>query len=221
MSQPNTGDPADTLARLKSTLPARWFADSTPILDGLLAGLASTWSWLYGQLAIVKNQTRLATATGDMLDTIASDFAGSRLLRRVVEPDATYRVRIRRELLRERGTRAALTAALTDLTGRPPAIFEPSRPADTGAWNGALGYGLAGGWGSLALPFQCFVTAFRAQGSGIAVTSGYNGTAGYGQGAIQYASLSMLTGQITDTDIRAAIAGVMPTATIAWTRISN
>ena len=80
---------------------------------------------------------------------------------------------------------------------------------------------MAGGWGSLALPFQCFVTAFRAQGSGIAVTSGYNGSAGYGQGAIQYASLSMLTGQITDSDIRAAIAGVIPTATIAWTRITS
>jgi hypothetical protein len=71
------------------------------------------------------------------------------------------------------------------------------------------------------LPFQCFVTAFRAQGSGIARVAGYGGPSGYGVGAIQYASLSMLTGQITDADIDAAIAGVMPTAAIAWTRISN
>jgi hypothetical protein len=100
-------------------------------------------------------------------------------------------------------------------------VFEPSRPADTGAWNGRLGYGLAGGWGSLMLPFQCFVTAYRAQGGGIASTAAYGGPAGYGQGAIQYASLAMLTGQITDSDIMAAAASIMPTATIAWTRISN
>jgi len=100
-------------------------------------------------------------------------------------------------------------------------VFEPSRPADTGAWSGPLGYGVAGGWGSLLLPFQCFVTAYRAQGSGIASTSGYGGPAGYSVGPIQYASLAMLTGQITDADITAAIAGVMPTAAIGWTRISN
>ncbi len=216
-----TGDPTDMLARLKSTLPQRWFADATPLLDGLLGGLAWSWSWLHGALGYVRQQTRLATATDSFLDAISLDLLGRRLPRRAAEPDPAFRRRIGLEILRERGTRAALIAVLADLTGRRPVVFEPACPADTGAWGGLLGYGLAGGWGNLALPFQCFVTAFRAQGSGIASTAGYGGPAGYGKGAIQYASLAMLTGQITDADIDAAIAGIMPTAAIAWTRISN
>ncbi len=216
-----TGDPADMLARLKSTLPRSWFADTTPVLDGVLTGLANAWSWLHGALTYTIAQTRIATATDSFLDQIAGDFFGTRLLRLPTEPDSAYRTRIRRELLRERGTRQALVQVLQDLTGRTPVVFEPSRPADTGAWGGALGYGSAGGWGSLMLPYQCFVTAYRAQGSGIAKVAGYGGPSGYGVGAIQYASLSMLTGSITDQQISAAIARVMPVSTIAWTRISN
>ena len=217
-----TGDLQDMLARLKATLPARWFPDSTPILDGLLTGLAQTWSSLYAKLAFVRLQTRLATATGGFLDAISRDFLGAMLSRRLSEPDAAYRVRISKELLRERNTRNAVVTVLTDLTGRVPIVFEPSRPADTGAYGTAAGYGAAGGWGSLALPFQCFVTAYRAQGSGIATVAGYGGpSGGYGGGAIEYASLAMIQGQITDADVEAAIARVMPVSSIAWTRISN
>lgn len=216
------GDTQDILSRLKSTLPPRWFQSSTPILDGLLTGLASAWTALYDLLSLTRRQTRLATATGSFLDAIAQDFLGRTLPRRTTEPDTSYRRRITLELVRERDTRSAVIAALTDLTGRVPIVFEPARPADTGAWNGPLGYGSAGGWGSLMLPFQCFVTAYRATGSGIASVAGYGiGAGGYGTGAIEYAVPAMLAGQITDADITNTILGVMPTATIAWTRIAN
>lgn len=215
------GDQADMAARLRATLPARWFPDTTPVLDGVLAGLAWVWAWLYNLLAQVRAQTRLASATDIQLDGISADYLGTMLPRRVTEPDSSFRERIYLERLRDRASRPALAKALTDLTGRAPIIFEPSRPADTGAWSGPLGYGTAGGWGSLMLPFQCFVTAFRAQGSGIANVAGYGGPAGYGVGALQYASLSMLTGEITDADILATIANVLPVATTAWTQISN
>lgn len=212
----------DMLSRLKSTLPSRWFQGTTPTLDGLLTGLASAWATLQDLLDFTRHQTRLSTASGSFLDAISQDLLGPVLPRRTGEADSSYRRRITRELVRDRNTRSAIIAALTDLTGRTPIVFEPARPADTGAWNGPLGYGRAGGWGSLMMPFQCFVTAYRATGSGIASVAGYGvGTGGYGTGTIEYAGLGMLTGQITDTDITNAITGVMPAATIAWTRIAN
>jgi hypothetical protein len=211
-----TGDPDDMLARLRSVLPQRWFPDETPVLDALLSGLAASWAFLHSQLSYAARQARLATATDAWLDVIASDFFARRLVRRPAEPDDAFRQRIRQELVRERGTRRALVSALSDLTGREPVIFEPARATDTGAWGVASAWGTAGGWGSLNLPFQCFVTAFRPHASGIATIAGY-GTAG----PLQYASLTMVQGQVTDADIMATVAGVLPVATIAWTRISD
>lgn len=208
--------------RLRSLLPARWFADAAPVLDGLAAGICAGWAHVHGMIAYAASQTRIATATDGWLDRIAADYFAPRVRRRAREEDTRFSIRIRRELLRERGTRTAVSAVLTDLTGRVPTIIEPARVADTGAWNGPSGYGAAGAWGSFALPFQCFVTAFRPQGAGIAEVSGWNAPAGgWGGGRIEYASLAMIAGQVTDADIHAAIADVLPAATIAWTRISN
>ena len=215
-------DPPDVVARLKAVLPLRWFGDQTPVLDGLLTGLADTWCWLASLLDYTRAQTRIASISDLFLDTAARDFFGSRVLRRAGQGDDAFRARVQREMRRERATRAALGAVLQDLTGRAPVIFEPARPADTGAWGMALGWGCAGGWGSLSLPFQCLVTARRAQGSGIATVAGWGIPAGgWGSGLLQYADLAMLQGQVTDDDIRAAIVDTMPAATIAWTRIAN
>lgn len=221
------GDRQDMLARLKATLPAGWFADSTPVLDSVLQGLAWSWSWAYGALDYVRGQTRLATTTDVWLDVAARDLFGSRVSRRG-QGDAAFRAQIRREVLRERATRAAVVSVLIDLTGRQPVVFEPARPSDTGAWGQAgglvagLAYGAAGGWGSLSLPYQAFITAYRPSGSGIANVAGWSASAGgYGVGAIEYGDLSMTQTLVTDADIYAAVASVMPVATVAWTRIAN
>ena len=212
----------DIAARLRALLPARWFADATPVLDGVLFGMAAGWAHLHGMIAYAARQTRIATASDGWLDRIAEDFFTHRVRRRAREDDATFSIRIRRELRRERGTRAAVSAAVTDLTGRAPRIFEPARPADTGGWARAAGYSRAGAWASLGYPFQCFVIAYRPQGTGIAQVSGWNQPAGgWNGGAIEYASLAMITGQVTDADIYAAIADAMPAAATAWTAISN
>lgn len=224
-----TGDKADFVQRLKGVLPSRWFPDSAPVLDGLLSGLASGWSWLYGLLDTVRQQARISTANGIFLDMIAADFLESRLVRRSAQTDADFRVVITRELVRERGTRAAVVSSVRDLTGCMPAIFEPARSSDTGGYGGCgitagtgLAYGMAGGYGSLALPFQCFVTAYRPPGAGISNVGGWrSGAGGYGRGAIEYASLSMIAGQVTDAEIFASIAAVLPANVVAWTRISN
>jgi hypothetical protein len=218
-----TGDQSDILARIRAVLPLRWFPDSTPVLDGVLSGLAWGWSWAYSLLIYVQTQTRIATATDVWLDVVARDFFGTSLQRRAGQGDDAFRLLIQSGLLQEHGTRQSVIDAVQGLTGRVPTIFEPMRTSDTGGYRlGGVGYGAAGGWGNLSLPFQCFVTAYRPAGSGIALVSGWGSpVGGYGIGAVEYASLALVQGQVTDGDIAAVIAGVLPVATIAWTRIQN
>lgn len=220
------GDQDDMLGRLKQALPLRWFPDDSPVLDLVLGGLAWSWSWSYQLLQTVKAQARISTAEGVWLDLISQDFFGTALQRRTGESDPAFCLRIKAELIRERGTRTAVICALLSLTGCQPTVFEPANPSDTGGYgdaNGAGGgfaYGEAGGWGSLALPFQVFVNAARPVNGGIASVSGWNcGNGGYGEGSVEYASLSMSQGPVQDTDIYSSIARVLPIGTIAWTRI--
>lgn len=223
------GDVEDMLRRLKAVLPTGWFPDTTPVLDNLLRGLGSGWSWTFGLLSYVRQQARVSTAEGIWLDVAANDYFGTRLRRRVAERDDLYRGRISRELVRERGTRSAVRSALMDLTGRAPAIFEPANTGDTGGYGsapdnrgGGIAYCRAGGWGSLSLPFQFFVTAFRPHGDGIADVAGWCiGPGGYCGGAIQYGDLSMIGNRVSDEDILEEICAVTPVATIAWSQIQG
>lgn len=213
--------PAGFVGRLKSVLPPRWFADATPVLDGLLSGLGCVWTTIHTQLLAARSQVRLATAEGGFLDLFAADFFGRRFRRLAGQGDGGFRLAVARELVRERATRAGLVGALTDLTGFAPVVFEPSRPADTRAWGLASGYGVAGGWGSLALPFQCLVAARRPPGAGIVQLPGWSSPASGWGVAGGWASLDMVAGQVTDADIRAAALRSMPAGSICWIRISS
>ena len=219
-------DLTDMLARLRGVLPARWHAEANETLDAVLLGLAESWGWVRGMVDEVRAQARIATATGRTLDLAAVDYFGPRIRRRTGQGDAAFRATILRELLRERATRPGLVAALRDLTGRAPVVFEPRRPADTGAWGAACAWngpgGRAGGWGSMMLPHQVFVTAFRPKGAGIAGINGWGAHGGgYGLGAAAWAGAAMLEGQVTDADIHAAAAAVLPASAIAWVRIQD
>jgi hypothetical protein len=223
-----TGDQSEMQARLRAALPNGWFADDAPILSGVLAGLADAWAWLYAMLAYVRLQTRIATATDGWLDLMARDYGGPTWARQTGETDAAFRTRIRANLQRLRGTRAALIASLTQLTGRTPVIFEPGYPPDTGGYGSiGLGWNTAGGWGSLALPYQCFVTAYRPSGGGIANSGGWGSAStpfalgGWNTLALQYGDASLVEGEVTDAEILATVADCMPAATIAWTALSN
>lgn len=218
-----TGDKNDMMQRLKLTLP-RWFSDSTPVLDAVLSGWAACWAFLYSLYAYAKLQTRILTASDGWLDVIAGDFFGTRIVRKPNQTDASFRATIIINMFRERATRDAISKVLHELTGRTPIIIEPQRPADTGAYAAPnSGYGTAGGYGSLLLPCQAFVTAFRPAGSGIPHVAGYGiSTAGYGVASqAEYASLSMIQGQVTDADIYAAVDSVKAAGTEIWTRITN
>lgn len=218
-----TGDSSDILARLKALLPNGWFKGTTTVLDALLSGFATALALAYSLIAYARLQTRIATATDGFLDLIALDYFGTSIARNG-QLDTPFRSRILSELLRPRATRAAVIRALTDLTGRAPLVFEPERPLDTGAYGAPIsGYGLAGGYGSLKLPAQFFVQAYRPSGSGIPLIAGYGiSTGAYSTPSVaEYADISMVTGAVTDANIYAAVDAVKAAGTTAWTRISN
>lgn len=211
------GDIQDMTARLRLVLPSRWFSDTAPLRDAFLGALGTAWSAIYDLIVTVRAQTRLSTASGSFLDQAAADFFGSALLRRAAESDTSFFGRVEQELLRPRATRSALDLVLTELTGRSPVLFEPARPEDTGGYSTyGLGYCVAGAWGSLELPFQVFVTAYRPRGGGIAAFAGY-GTAG----TPAYGNLDIVSSEVSDSDIISATTGGLPVGTIAWLRISD
>jgi hypothetical protein len=218
-----TGDQQDMLGRMQALMPRGWFGDSPTILTALLGGFAAIFANVYSVLMYANAQLRIATASDGFLDVISADFFGTTLPRKTNESDAAFRNRIIINLFRERATRKAVTQVLTTLTGRAPLIIEPSRPADTGGYGVACGYGLAGAYGSLVHPYQAFVTAYRPLGTGIPYVAGYGSSpSGYSSASRgEYASLSMVQASVSDSDIYAAIANVIPAGAIAWVRISS
>lgn len=219
-----TGDSQDMLSRLKALIPPTWYGDSNPVRDAILTGCATALAWCYTLYLYAQLQTRVSTATDGWLDIIAYDFFGTNLTRSAGQSDDLFRNTIRTNLFRERGTRQSIIDILEDLTGKTPVIFEPARPQDTGAYGSStLSYGLAGGYGSILIPYQAFVTAYRPDGTGIPYIAGYNATtAGYSDASRgEYASQSMITGSITDAQIYQAIASVKMEGSIVWVRIES
>lgn len=83
-----------------------------------------------------------------------------------------------------------------------------------------IGYGAAGAYGSLLMPYQAFVIAYRPTGAGIPYVGGYTSTvSGYRTPSRgKYASYTELTG-VTDSQIYAAVASVKMEGTTVWVRI--
>ncbi len=223
---------------IDAIVPTPAIPSSTPVLYSLLSGIASGYAWAYSLIAYALNQIATVTSTSVWLDLHAQDYFGAGLLRRVQESDGSFLTRILAGLFPAANTRAALISRLTSLTGRKPSVFEPMQPQDTGAYAShplasagyyILGYGLSGGYGSLLLPFQAFVTAFRPHGQGVPLLAGYSGAAltpkyaplGYGAGLGSYVSLATAFDGVTDADIYATVAAVEPAGSIVWTRIES
>ncbi len=211
------GDGQDMALRLRRMLPAGWFGDATPVLDTLLGALATGLSRFWTLLQFVSQQTRIGSAGGSFLDTAASDYFGQELTRFQGETDDAFRQRVEAGLLRPRGTRTALAEALLQLTARSPVVFEPARTTDTDGYRrGGIGYCLAGGWGSLQLPYQYFITVYRPTAGGIPRV------AGYGTGGVPaYGNLTLANPGVTDAVIQDAVTTTIPAGTLAWLRISD
>lgn len=216
------GDQNDFFKRLQALLPPGWFSDNSPVLSGVLSACASSLAWCHTLYLYVRTQTRISTASDGWLDMAAYDFFGNSLRRPSGMSDARFRHQIQISLLRERGTRQAIIDILKDLTGKTPVIVEPQRPIDTGAY-GVLcsGYGLAGHYGSMLLPYQAFVTVHRPVRAGVPWVAGYRiSTAGYSQPSQgEYVSQEMVGGNLKDEQIYAAVAAVKMEGTLVWVRL--
>lgn len=219
-----TGDSQDILSRLKALIPPTWYGDDSLIRNAILTGCSTALAWCYSLYLYAKLQTRITTATGGWLDIAAYDFFGVNITRASGQSDDLFRSIIKTNLFRERGTRQAIINILEDLTGKTPIIFEPSRPQDTGAYSSPnLGYGIAGGYGSLLIPYQAFVTAYRPDGAGVPYISGYGATtAGYSIASRgEYASDTMFGATVSDDQIYQAVAAVKVEGTIVWVKIAG
>ena len=224
------GDVPDIQSRLKILLPIRWFSADAPNLNAILNCLATPWSWLYGQIQFVIAQSRLTTATGSWLDLIALDFFGASIQRAVSESDGAFRGRISWALFRGAATRSAISTIIEHLTGFTPAIFEPLNCHDTGSYSTSgmgvspsyqgMAYGSIGGWGSLDMPLQFFITVKRPVIEGVSMLGGYGTDAGgFGEGSLGYIDLAEVPGAVTDEDVARALSVAIPINAVAWLRL--
>jgi hypothetical protein len=228
-----TGDQSDLTKRITTGLPTQWFPPGAPRIGAQIAGGAAAFAVNYGQIAYTALQTRVATLTDGYADLAAQDYTGGAILRRTNESDASLTLRTRNSVLQLKQTRQAVIDAVETLTGYTPWIFVPTYPADTGGYGHSgmtagtgLAYGEAGGYGSLELPCQFFIIAYRTTTVGLPGVMGYyygSGWAGggYGVGAIEYATLAMAGDNVTDAQIYAAVAGVLAAGFTAWMAITN
>ena len=219
-----TGDINDIATRINSVMP-HWFANATnPIYDGIRYGMASGFAFIYSLYQYAILQTRIKTATDGWLDMIAADFFGSAIIRASNQTDTSFRNKILVNLFQAKATRSAINKVLFNLTGRYPKFVEPQQPIDTGAYGvSTSGYGAAGAYGSVLMPFQALIQAYRPLGSGIPSVAGYGSpSGGYGQASqAEYATIAQVTSQVSDADIYNAIESVRPAGTITWVQISS
>ena len=209
--------------RLLALLPNGWFGDTTPVLGAVTTGTGALWAWIAALIAVVRAQSRIATASGVFLDLAARDFCGGAIMRRAGESDPAFSARLRATILTSRATRAALVSMIERVTGRTPKLFEPFNPTDCGGYaTNTLGYGACGGYGSLQLPYQLFVTAYRPDAVPASHAGGYNsGPGGYGLAPMAWIAAGDNPGLLTDSEIYAAIVDALPLNAVAWVRLED
>jgi hypothetical protein len=222
------GNQADIFARLNSYLPRGWFAGSTPVKDALLQGIAAVLAQIYALYLYAKLQTRIKTATDAWLDLISADYYGANLPRISGESDTSFRARILANLFVPRTARPAMATVLTTLTGRAPIIFEPNNPFDVGAMNAPTSKGYCGvaRFGSMAVPFNALISAYRpvvtgqiTAGAGFCNAPKLSAMATPASQAYM-ASLAAQQAAVSDAAIYAAVNATRPAATIVGVSLS-
>lgn len=211
------GDQADVLNRLVSLLPPSWFRNASAEVRAALACAAESHSFVYQLNQYARAQGRLYSSTDGFVEISSLDFFGVRFPRRASESDQSYASRVRAEIFRPRVTRAAVSQALSDLTGYAPVIQEPANPQDTWGWDAS--YWDLGQWGSTNNNNQFFVTAYRPAGGGIKNIPGWEG--GYWDQTLVWVDQTLVTAPVTDAQIYQVVAQTVAAGETAWVQILN
>jgi hypothetical protein len=222
-----TYQPSDIAARLKRLLPKGWFGDITPILDSILVCLGSGWTSFFTLRDFILAQSRISKSGEIWLDIAAQDFFAGKVTRKPGETDGIFRNRLIWYLQQDRCTRSAVAAALANLTGSNPSIFEPGQPRDTGCYGGngseslaVAGYGVNGGWGSNSMPFQALILVTRPPAPNTAFAGGWQDpSSAYGGGVAEYLNGSTHSNGISDQDVIDQILYSAPAASCLWLSI--
>ena len=217
-----TVDSEDMHGRLRKLIPPGWFSEDCPFLNAAIEQCAAGLSRCYALYEYARKQTRLLTASDGWLDLISYDFFGHQLRRWAGEKDESYCRRIQNSLLRESGTRKAISDSLLYLTGQAPDIFEPQRPLDTGGYNMPVnGYGHAGRYGSVMLPYQAFIQVTMPPLDIHSSIAGYHcSPSGYSLKAWgAYLCADEVDRGLKSSGVQEAITSVKPEGTIIWLRL--
>ena len=219
---------ADNFAvRIIQLLPQAWFNDAAKTPGGnlwaLVSGLSAADADQYSRIGSLKRALRMTTAeTIEDLEVIARDFFGTAQPPLTAETIATYRKRIGLRLFLPGGTRDAIRVALNRLVGEDPVIIEPWNPGDCGAWDGALGWDIAGLWGDLDMPWQGFVQTRRPISTLVPaapVIGGWDTLAGWDQPQLSFAD-PLQPQIIPDSVIYDTLNAVKPERTTIWYQIT-
>jgi hypothetical protein len=210
-----TGDFQFFFDRFMSKLPRGWFPSDGQNIQAVAGGAAEALAQSFSDLQFVQAQGSIDTASGLFLDMASVEFFGfGNLPRRDSELDDPFRARMKAELLRPRGTRAAVADVLFALTGYEPVIFEPIRDA---AAYGYSAYG-SGIYGSYKSPRTFWVDVKRGRGVGDNAKSGWD-TGGYG--TMAYASSKSRAATVADAEIYRVIRLTIPAGVRAYVRIHS
>jgi len=213
---PAIGSQGDMFNRLKALIPRSWFT-SSPNFDATLQGssLALAMNWALIQYAVL--QMRIKTAIDGFLDIVSLDYFGALLPRLTQESDASFRNRILANLFVKGPTRADMIRVLTILTGRAPAVFEPSNILDSGGYDSSAFFDCTGAWGD-PLPYQSFVTAYRPS-VGVVSLGEYDTVREWQDVSGYYSDPEQ--GSISDAAITAAVETTRALGTVVWLRIAD
>lgn len=217
-----TGDQPDLVARLQRWLPQGWFPEDVGTrIYAILSGFASLLSSIFAEIAYTNLQTRLATTTDGFLDLAAFDFFGTNLPRLAGEVDATYSLRIRKEVVRDRLTRNAIDALLFELTGQHPEITEPWRGADNFAWRGRYGW-RTGHYSGRDLRYTVFIKTIHAGVFGINTGAWRNNNAAWRVPTFVLTDPSMTTGTgLSDQQLLDALDRIRAAGVTYWVWITD